>query len=193
MKKFQNSLIYLTGVAGVGKTTVLQEMLKINTDLVVVSMGDLLLMRICEVNKDLTITRDKIVDYITPEITQFCIQQVRNTIPVGKIGILDTHLMPNLKDGYRINSQTHTQFYIPDLYIFVKADPHVIYKRRAIDSLRNRTVESVENIKFHQDISLSICESLVVLVNSKLVVVDNSKSFNVDNVIKQIKCLESQQ
>ncbi len=144
--------IVIAGVAGVGKSTVLQVVEK-STSYDIINFGTLMY----EMARDIKIveTRDEIRKLNVE--TQINLQKKAATA-IGQMEdvIIDTHMaimgprgfLPGLPE-WVLKELKVSAFFL------LEADPKEIKKRRSNDGTRLRDEESVEDIKLHQEINRS--------------------------------------
>ncbi|MBU0497499.1 MAG: adenylate kinase [Candidatus Thermoplasmatota archaeon] len=168
-------VIVVTGIPGVGKTTVMKraaEGIKIDFVTFGTVMIDIAQKRNMVNNRDemrkLTLEQQRDL-------------QIRSAEEVAKMGnvILDTHCTIKTPQGYmpglpewvikRLN---------PTSIVIVEASPEEIYNRRAKDTTRNRDPDTIEQINEHQQINRATAMAYATLTGATVKIV-----FNHDNAI----------
>ena len=168
-------VIVVTGIPGVGKTTVMQKAAE-GMDVEFVTFGTVME----NIAKETSLIKDR------DEMRKLTLEQqkklqIKSAEKIAKMGnvILDTHCTVKTPKGYmpglpewvikRIN---------PTAIIIVEADPEEIYNRRAGDPTRNRDPDTVEQIAEHQMINRAAAMAYAALSGATVKIV-----FNHDNAI----------
>lgn len=144
--------VVITGVAGVGKSTVL-DIVRKNTDYEIINFGTLMF----EMAKDVNLVKDRDELRKLPVDTQINLQK-KASAAIGKMDnvVVDTHMTIKTPNGYMPGLP---EWVIRELkvssYFLIEADPDLILKRRNLDPTRKRDEDTVENIKEHQAINRS--------------------------------------
>lgn len=165
----------LTGVPGVGATTVAEEALEeINFE--VVNFGTVML----EVAKEegLVEKRDEIRKL--PQEKQRDIQEkagkeIADRSEEGKDFLVDTHCTVNTPEGYLPGLPEWVLRPLePDVIILVEADPDEILFRRLEDiEERERDIEGTKEIDQHQKVNRSAAMSYATLTGSTVKIIEN--------------------
>jgi adenylate kinase len=168
-------IIVVTGIPGVGKTTVMQKAAE-GMDIKFVTFGTVMF----EIAKDLKLVKDR-DDMRKLTLEQQKKLQIKSAEKVAsmKNAILDTHCTVKTPKGYmpglpewvikRIN---------PTAIVLVEADPKEIFDRRANDPTRNRDPDTVEQINEHQMMNRAAAMAYAALTGATVKIV-----FNHDNAI----------
>jgi adenylate kinase len=168
-------IIVVTGIPGVGKTTVMQKAAE-GMDIKFVTFGTVMF----EIAQELKLVKDR-DDMRKLTLKQQKDLQIKCAEKVGsmKNAILDTHCTVKTPKGYmpglpewiikRIN---------PTAIVLVEADPQEIFNRRANDPTRNRDPDTVEQINEHQMMNRSAAMAYAALTGATVKIV-----FNHDNAI----------
>ncbi len=168
-------LIALTGVPGVGKTSVTSEAMKrVDVEFNLINYGDFMFKSAKD--RDLVKHRDEMRELdkeVQKNVQKEAADEIRKLNDDGPI-ILDTHCTIKTSMGYlpgmpkwvleRIN---------PDYVVIVEADPSEILVRRMKDRNRFRDIESEELIESHQDINRAIAMSYSALSGSLVKIIKN--------------------
>lgn len=174
-------VIVVTGIPGVGKTTVMQKAAE-GMDIKFVTFGTVMI----EVAKKLGWANDR------DEMRKLSIEkqkelQIRTADEVSKMGkvVVDTHCTIKTPHGYmpglpewvikRLN---------PKAIIVVEADPEEIYRRREKDRTRKRDPDSVEDIREHQEVNRAIAMTYSALTGAPVKIIKNHDNA-VDVAVKQ--------
>lgn len=176
----RNRFVIITGLTGVGKTTVLNRARSLNDQHQIhrLSYGTILL----EMAKEMGLVehRDEITD-IPPEpydnLQERTAEQIDEIISTAKHDdpfVLDTHAALNTPYGYRPGlPQEHVKIMDPDQLVFIQANPFVIHKRRDSDDERDRDVGSVNSIKEHQDVARQMISANAAMTGAPVKMLDN--------------------
>ncbi len=156
----EGKAIVVAGVPGVGKTTVLEEASK-KLGMRIVVFGTVMF----EIAKErgLVDHRDeirKLPSHVQREIQEEAASRIRE---MGEV-IVDTHMLIKTPAGFLPGLPFSVlQKLSPGKIILIEADPEEIAKRRAKDKSRERDVESVEDIKMHQELNrvAAICYGIL--------------------------------
>ena len=174
-------LIVVTGIPGVGKTTVMKKAAEgmavefVTFGTVMADMAlDLKLVKNRDEMRKLNLEQQKKL-------------QIKSAEKVAKMKnvILDTHCTVKTPKGYmpglpewvikRIN---------PTAIVVVEADPEEIYNRRANDPSRDRDPDTIEQIKEHQMINRAAAMAYAALSGATVKIVFNHDEA-IDSAVKQ--------
>ena len=168
-------VIVVTGIPGVGKTTVMQKAAE-GIDIKFVTFGTVMI----DIAKEtgLVKERDEMRKLTLEQQKELQIKSAEKVASMGNV-ILDTHCTVKTPKGYmpglpewvlkRIN---------PTAIVVVEADPKEIFNRRANDPTRNRDPDTKEQIEEHQMINRAAAMSYATLTGATVKIV-----FNHDNAI----------
>lgn len=174
-------VIVVTGIPGVGKTTVMKNAAE-GMDIKFVTFGTVMVDIALELGyvKD----RDEMRKLSLEQQKELQIKSAEKVASMGNV-ILDTHCTVKTPKGYmpglpewvikRIN---------PTSIVVVEADPEEIYNRRATDVTRNRDPDSVEQIHEHQQINRAAAMAYAALSGSTVKIVFNNDDA-LDEAVKQ--------
>jgi adenylate kinase len=174
-------VIVVTGIPGVGKTTVMKKAAE-GMDIQFVKFGTVMV----ELAKEIGLVQDR-DDMRKLTLEQQKDLQKKSAERVANMGnvILDTHCTVKTPKGYmpglpewvvkRIN---------PTAIVVVEADPQEIYNRRANDKTRNRDPDSEEQIHEHQQINRSAAMTYAALTGSTVKIVFNHDN-KLEDAVKQ--------
>ena len=144
-------IILLTGLPGVGKSTILDHLKKIiyneNISCSMINYGDLMLEIAKE--RNLVKTRDQLrtLSIKNQKKIQFLVASAIKDKSSSLITIIDTHMIIKTKQGFWPGfSAKNLEIISPDQIILVEASPNDILKRRQKDSSRSRDEETLNNI-----------------------------------------------
>ncbi len=158
MTNRQGRIIVLTGIPGVGKTTVLDATLEAarasgSDEVVLVNYGTVMFEE--AKSKGAVEDRDQMRNLKTEvqrEIQRLAAEKIAD-MAKDKIVIVDTHMLIRTPEGFLPGIPTWVaEALCPNVIILVEAFPEEIAGRRSKDEARNRDVETVEEIKLHQEL-----------------------------------------
>lgn len=166
----------LTGVPGVGKTTVTEKALdKIDKEYQIVNYGDKML----EVAKDAGLVEDRDqMRKLDPEQQREIQKQAGEEISLmaeKKPVIVDTHSTIKTPNGYLPGLPEWVLRPLdPELIVCVEADEEEIIERRKKDSdIREREIESKEKLKEHQFMNRSAASSYSMITGATVKIIKN--------------------
>jgi adenylate kinase len=169
-------VIVVTGIPGVGKTTVMQKAAE-GLDITFVTFGSV--MSDIAIKLKLVKDRDEMRKLSLDQQKQL---QIKTAEQVGKMKnvIVDTHCTVKTPKGYMPGLPEWVLKKLnPTAIVIVEADPQEIFNRRAKDSTRNRDPDSVEKIAEHQMMNRAAAMSYATLTGATVKIV-----FNHDNALE---------
>ena len=163
-------IIVVTGIPGVGKTTVMQKAAE-GMDISFVTFGSVMI----DIAKDLKMVKDR------DEMRKLSLEQqkqlqINTAEKVGQMKnvIVDTHCTVKTLKGYMPGLPEWVLKKLnPTAIVIVEADPQEIYNRRAKDMTRNRDPDSVEKIAEHQMMNRAAAMSYATLTGATVKIVFN--------------------
>ena len=174
-------LIVVTGIPGVGKTTVMKKAAE-GMDIEFVTFGTV--MSDMAIETGLVKDRDEMRNLTLDQQKNLQIKSAERIASMGNI-ILDTHCTVKTPKGYmpglpewvikRIN---------PTAIVVVEADPEEIYNRRVNDPSRNRDPDTVEQIAEHQMMNRAAAMAYSALSGATVKIVFNHDNA-IDSAVKQ--------
>lgn len=157
------------GIPGVGKTTVLDELVR--EGFRVENYGDAMLKE--ALSKGYVKSRDelrKLPVERQKEIQKLAADRLSRSGDV----IIDTHFSVTTKGGYLPGLPMKVLDVLqPDLFISIEADPLEIFERRKNDTRRNRDRDSLERIRAHLEANRNYGITYSAMTGSPLLVVMN--------------------
>jgi len=170
-------VIVVTGIPGVGKTTVMKQAAE-GLDIEFVTFGTVMI----DIAKEMGLVKDR------DEMRKLTLEQqkdlqIRSAEKVASMGdvILDTHCTVKTPKGYMPGLPEWVLKKLkPTAIVVVEADPDEIYNRRAKDVTRARDPDSEEQIAEHQQINRAAAMSYATLTGATVKIV-----FNHDNAIEE--------
>jgi len=163
-------VVIVTGIPGVGKTTVMKEAAE-GIDIQFVTFGTVMADIAIEMNlemRKLTLEQQKEL-------------QIKTAEKVAKMDnvIVDTHCTVKTPKGYMPGlPEWVIKKLNPTAIVVVEADPEEIYNRRSKDITRNRDPDSKEKIAEHQQMNRAAAMTYATLSGATVKIV-----FNHDNAI----------
>jgi len=170
------SVIVVTGIPGVGKTTVMKKAAE-GMDIKFVTFGTVMV----EIAQETGLVKDR-DDMRKLTLEQQKELQINSAEKIGNMGnvILDTHCTVKTPKGYMPGLPEWVIKKInPTAIVIVEADPEEIYNRRAKDPTRNRDPDTQEQIHEHQQINRAAAMAYAALTGSTVKIV-----FNHDNKLE---------
>ena len=147
------TLIYVGGVPGVGKTSLITETEKLltedNLDFSVYCMGDLMFdiaydKGLVKVRDELSYLDRKTRNWLRDEAVDFVASEKSSDKDI----ILDAHYCIRTEYGFEpAMTEENLDILKPESYVLVAADPEDIYERRQNDPTRDRGDYSLEEIQ----------------------------------------------
>jgi len=174
-------VIVVTGIPGVGKTTVMKKAAE-GMDIKFVTFGTVMI----EIAQELGIAKDR------DEMRKLSLEQqkelqIKTAEAVAKMGdvIVDTHCTIKTPQGYMPGlPEWVIRKLNPKTIVIVEADPEEIFNRRAKDTTRNRDPDTVEQIAEHQQINRAIAMAYAALSGATVKIVFNHDD-RLDEAVKQ--------
>ena len=163
-------VIIVTGIPGVGKTTVMQKAAE-GMDIQFVTFGTVMI----DIAKEFGLVKDR------DEMRKLTLDQqkqlqIKTAEKIGKMKnvIVDTHCTVKTPKGYMPGLPEWVLRKLnPTAIVIVEADPQEIFKRRAKDTTRNRDPDSVEKIAEHQMINRAAAMAYATLTGATVKIVVN--------------------
>ena len=174
-------VIVVTGIPGVGKTTVMKKAAE-GIDIDFVTMGTVMY----DIAKEEGIVEDR-DDMRKLSLSQQKDLQIKSAEKVGNMGnvILDTHCTIKTPKGYMPGLPEWVVKKIsPTAIVLVEANLEEIYNRRANDKTRNRDPDTKEQINEHQMMNRAAAMAYAALTGSTVKIVFNHDN-RLDDAVKQ--------
>jgi len=170
-------VVVVTGIPGVGKTTVMQKAAE-GIDIDFVTFGTVMI----DIAKKINLAKDR------DEMRKLTLEQQKKLqiktaekISEMKNVIVDTHCTVKTLRGYMPGlPEWVVKKLKPTAIVVVEADPEEIYNRRAGDPTRDRDPDTVEEIAEHQQINRAAAMAYSALSGATVKIV-----FNHDNAIDE--------
>ena len=169
-------VIVVTGIPGVGKTTVMKKAAE-GMDIEFVTFGTV--MADIAMESGLVKDRDEMRKLTLDQQKELQIKSAEKIASMGNV-ILDTHCTVKTPKGYMPGlPEWVIKKLNPTAIVIVEADPGEIYGRRENDPTRNRDPDTKEQIEEHQMINRATAMAYAALTGSTVKIV-----FNHDNAIE---------
>lgn len=170
-------VIVVTGIPGVGKTTVMQKAAE-GMDIQFVTFGTVMIDIAKEIG--LVENRDEMRKLTLEQQKELQIKTAEKIAEMKNV-IVDTHCTVKTPQGYMPGlPEWVIKKLKPTSIVIVEADPEEIYNRRAKDQTRNRDPDSKEKIAEHQEINRATAMAYSTLSGATVKIV-----FNHDNAIDE--------
>jgi len=164
------TVIVVTGIPGVGKTTVMKRAAE-GMDIKFVTFGTVM----SEIALEQKIVKDR-DDMRKLTLEQQKDLQIKSAEKIASMGnvILDTHCTVKTPKGYMPGlPEWVIKKLNPTAIVVVEADPEEIYNRRAGDPTRNRDPDTKEQINEHQTINRAAAMAYAALSGATVKIVFN--------------------
>jgi len=174
-------VIVVTGIPGVGKTTVMQKAVE-GMNIKFVTFGTVMI----EVAKKLGWANDR------DEMRKLSIEkqkelQMRTAEEVSKMGnvVVDTHCTIKTPQGYMPGlPEWVIKRLKPKAIVVVEADPEEIFRRREKDKTRKRDPDSIKEIEEHQQVNRAIAMAYSALTGAPVKIIKNHDNA-IDEAVRQ--------
>ncbi|MEA2055625.1 MAG: adenylate kinase [Candidatus Thermoplasmatota archaeon] len=170
-------VIVVTGIPGVGKTTVMKKAAE-GMDIQFVTFGTVMV----DIAKEMGLVQNR-DDMRKLTLEQQKNLQIKSAEKVASMGnvILDTHCTVKTPKGYMPGLPEWVVKKInPTAIVLVEADAEEIYNRRAGDKSRNRDPDTKEQIEEHQLMNRAAAMAYAALSGATVKII-----FNHDNAIEE--------
>ena len=180
MSTASKRIIIVTGIPGVGKTTVLNKAADIARQeytVEIVNYGSV--MFDAAVNSRVVENRDQ-MRLLPPEkqrdIQKNAAEIIAKKAAQGKVLIVDTHMLIATPEGYLVGLPEWVITILkPDVLVLVEAEPESISSRRSKDETRTRDQDSTLEIHTHQSLCRAAASALAVLTGATVKIVNNNQ------------------
>lgn len=172
------AVVVVTGVPGVGKTTVIDAALKAakreGINVTLTNYGTVM-FEIAKA-KGLVENRDqmrKLPSSVQREVQKLAAKRIAETAREG-IVLVDTHMLINTPEGFLPGIPVWVAENLrPSVLVLVEADPEEIRNRRKKDETRERDIQLVEEIRLHQEMCRAAAAACATLTGATIAVVPN--------------------
>lgn len=158
LKNIDRHLIVVTGVPGTGKSTVLDRVKGVRPDVNIVNFGTIM----AEIMKEKNISRDAMRALPVSAQESLGLEAAKKIGAMPGTVILDTHGAINTPKGFIPGLPPAVASVLgPKTVVVLTSNPKDICQRRELDNSRARAVESEEEIKAHQKMTLNFLSQVV--------------------------------
>lgn len=169
--------VYVVGVPGVGKTSVIREAIKyIKYNVQVVSVGDIME----ELLKDRGIKRDEIRKKLTikeEEELQIKAFEIVKEKYSNKDIIIDSHFVIQTRYGFKSALiKKVAEIIRPEAIVAIISEPYEILLRRVSDKSRDREIEDLRIIEIQQNLTIYYSMLLMYEYDTLLKVIKNQNN-----------------
>ncbi len=178
--------VVITGVAGVGKSTVL-DIVKNKTSYEIINFGTLMF----EMAKAVDLVKDRDELRRLPVDTQINLQK-KASAAIGKMEnvVVDTHMTIKTPNGYMpgLPEWVLRELKVSAFYL-IEADPELIQKRRNSDPSRKRDEDTVADIIEHQQINRSFAAAYSIYTAATIKFIENVEGkpdIAAQNIVKRL-------
>lgn len=182
------SIVLITGVPSVGKSTVLAELAKLR-DAMVINTGTLLFDLAKE--RGLVRERDELRALAPPILAGLRIE-VAASVPRDGLTLVDSHLTVKGRAGLVCVLSSGVLERMPlRAIVIIESDPQAIIERRARDPTRKRDADGVEETRRHQEHNRAAAWAIAATRETAVVCIQNEDPIRaaqeVEHILKQIE------
>ena len=175
------AVIVVTGITGVGKTTVMRSAAE-GMDIKFVTFGTV--MSEIALEQKIVKDRDEMRKLTLEQQKDLQIKTAEKVASMGNV-ILDTHCTVKTPKGYMPGlPEWVIKKLKPTAIVVVEADPEEIFNRRAGDPTRNRDPDTKEQIEEHQMVNRAAAMAYAALSGATVKIVFNHDDA-IDAAVKQ--------
>jgi len=175
-------VVVVTGIPGVGKTTVMKEAAE-GIDIQFVTFGTVMADIAIEMN--LVKDRDEMRELTLEQQKELQIKTAEKVAKMDNV-IVDTHCTVKTYKGYMPGlPEWVIKKLNPTAIVVVEADPEEIYNRRSKDITRNRDPDSKGKIAEHQQMNRTAAMTYAILSGATVKIVFNHDNA-IDDAVKNI-------
>lgn len=161
----KRKIYVLAGTPGVGKSTILREFKKVQSNFKVINFGDVMFDIAKEKFK--LDNRDEIRMLATEDFRKLQSRVVRKLAAVESSYILNTHASVKTVDGYYPGLPRYVLEQLPiECFIYIHAPLNEIVERRNKDKSRKRDVEDIGALREHDEMNRNYLASYSMFCNS---------------------------
>jgi adenylate kinase len=190
MSTASKRIIIVTGIPGVGKTTVLNKAADIARQeytVEIVNYGSVMFET--AVSSGFVENRDQ-MRLLPPEkqreIQKNAAEIIAKKAAQGKILIVDTHMLIKTPEGYLAGLPEWVITTLkPDVIVLVEAEPESIFSRRSKDESRTRDQDSTIEINTHQNLCRAAAITIAVSTGATVTIVNNKEGM-VDKTAEEL-------
>ncbi len=190
MSTTKKRIIIVTGIPGVGKTTVLNKAADIarqDYTVEIVNYGSVMFET--AVSSGFVENRDQ-MRLLPPEkqrkIQKTAAETITKKAEQGKLLIVDTHMLIKTPEGYLAGLPEWVVTTLePDVIVLVEAEPESIFSRRSKDESRLRDKDSALEISTHQNLCRAAAITCSTLTGATVKIVTNKEGM-VDKTAEEL-------
>lgn len=166
------TMIIVTGIPGSGKTTILEEAVKVRHNLKILNYGD----EMMQVAAGQNIQRDLLRTLPIFEQRAIGLLAAQRILGQAKgITIIDTHALIKMSIGYMPGiPQNILNVLNPNAIIFIESHPEVILKRREKGLCHSGQSDTIEEIEYHQTLSRTFITSCSLISGAMIIPIQNN-------------------
>jgi adenylate kinase len=176
-------IIVVTGIPGVGKTTVMKRAAE-GIDIEFVTFGTVMI----DIAKEQGLVKDR-DEMRKLTVNQQKDLQIKTAEKVSKMKnvIVDTHCTIKTPKGYMPGlPEWVVKKLNPDTILLIEASPEEIYNRRINDETRNRDPDSIEKINEHQQMNRAVAMAYSAITGATVKIINNHDNA-IDEAIVEAK------
>jgi adenylate kinase len=185
------NVVIVTGIPGVGKTTVINTAIELvkkdhDTDVLILNIGT----EMFEVasKKGYVKDRDELRKLPTAkqrEVQKLAGERIAEKAKKARV-IVDTHTLIQTNNGFLIGlPEWVSRAILPKTIVLVEADPVDIASRRSTDETRTRDEQLTEDIRIHQEMCRGAAVSVGTLTGATVRIIKNREG-QVEEAAKQL-------
>ncbi|MFX1518934.1 MAG: adenylate kinase [Promethearchaeota archaeon] len=190
MSAAKKRVIIVTGIPGVGKTTVLNnaaDLARQEYKVEIVNYGSVMLDT--AVSSGFVENRDQ-MRLLPPEkqrnIQKIAAETIAKKAGQGKLLIVDTHMLIATLEGYLAGLPEWVVTILePDVIVLVEAEPESIFSRRSKDASRLRDEDSPMEISTHQNLCRAAAIACSTLTGATVKIIKNQEGM-VDKTAEEL-------
>lgn len=164
-------IIVVTGIPGSGKTTVLNEVVKVHSEVQIINYGDAMLQEatLQKINRD---ALRKMPISAQQDIGLSAAKKIAKQ--AAGIVFVDTHALIKTPMGYMPGIPHKViQTLNPRAIVAIESSPEAIIVRRIKDTSRNRDEEIAEQIEYHQFLNRAFIAAVSAMTGALIIPINN--------------------
>mgnify|MGYP000747325707 CR=1 FL=1 len=178
-------MIVVMGTPGAGKSTIIRKFKEMHPDAVVVNFGTVM-FDIASKHYGVT-SRDGMRLLRRDRFREIQGRAAGELLKHGQGIIIDTHASVRMADGYYPGFPHYVLSKLRiDAFLYIRAPPVEIASRRERDTTRKRDPETLDEIKFHEMVNLSMVSSYAAYANAPIKFIINEDG-KLDQTMRQFE------
>ncbi len=181
-----NGAVIVTGIPGVGKTTVLDDLVKMarkrGVKLKVINYASVMLEVARERGRE--VGRDdmrRMPIELQRSLQMEAARRIEKMIAEAPEAIIDTHMIVRTSSGYWSGLPLNVLKRLrPSLFVLIEADPDEIVDRRLKDKTRRRDEALIEDVREEMEFSRSVAASCATLTGAPVKILNNPRGKQTD-------------